>query len=201
MIRAIIFDFGNVVCSFDIRTFQRNLLPYTTLTLEQLQQLRDPVTGLAVRYETGLMTSQEFFEEFIRLGGLSITQEQFIAAYTTIFTPMEGTFELVRRLKGRYILGLLSNTNEWHFLHSIRPVAIFPLFDAVTLSYEVKAMKPVRAIYDDMVRKLGVSPGECVYIDDLKENVEAAGFLGMHAIHYTSHAELVDRLCEMGVEL
>jgi glucose-1-phosphatase len=201
MIRAIIFDFGNVICSFDIRLFQRNLLPYTDLSLDALLQLREPVTELAVRYETGLMSSDEFFDEFVRLGRLSITQEQFIEAYTTIFTPIEGTFELVRRLKGRYILGMLSNTNEWHFVHSIRPVAIFPLFDAVTLSYEVKAMKPARLIYDDMVKKLGVAASECIYIDDLKENVDAASRLGMYGVHYTSHEALVSELRELVVGL
>jgi glucose-1-phosphatase len=201
MIRAIVFDFGNVICSFDIRIFQQNLLPYTSLSLDHLQHLRDPVTKLAVAYETGLMTSEEFFAEFVRLGGLSITREQFIHAYTSIFTPIEGTHELVRRLKGKYALGMLSNTNEWHFQYSIRPVPIFPLFDAVTLSYEVKAMKPARAIYDDMLRKLRVEPTECVYIDDLKENVEAAALLGMRVVHYTSHAGLLGELGRMGIEV
>ena len=200
MIRALIFDFGNVICSFDIRQFQRNLLPYTSRSLEQLHELNAPVTKLAIAYETGLLTSEEFFQEFIDLGGLTIRQEEFIVAYTTIFTPIEGTFDLVRRLKGRYRLGLLSNTNEWHFLHSIRTVDIFPLFDAVTLSYVVKAMKPARVIYDDMLAKLRVTAPECVYIDDLKENVDAARDLGMNAIHYTSHEGLLGELHGLGIE-
>ena len=87
---------------------------------------------------------------------------------------------------GRYRLGLLSNTNEWHFDHSIRTVDVFPLFDAVTLSYEVGAMKPAPVIYEDMLKKLGVPAGDCVYFDDIQENVDAGIRAGMHgtAVHH-----------------
>ena len=201
MIRAIIFDFGNVISSFDISIFQRRLLPYTDLTLEELQALREPVSRLAVRYETGLITSREFFDGICDVGGLWIPMKDFINAYTSMFTPIESTHALIRALKPHYQLGMLSNTNEWHYTHNIRTVDVFPLFDAVTLSYEVKAMKPARAMYDDMVNKLAVAPEECVYIDDLRENAVAAAAMGMHAIHYTTASALMADLQRLGVVL
>jgi putative hydrolase of the HAD superfamily len=107
--------------------------------------------------------------------------------------------ELIGKLKPRYKLGLLSNTSEWHFQHAIKTVDVFPLFDAVTLSFEVKAMKPADKIYQDILTKLALPPEECIYIDDIPENIEAATRQGMHAIRYTSHDQLIIDLHRAGV--
>jgi putative hydrolase of the HAD superfamily len=130
-----------------------------------------------------------------------VPEEEFVRAWTDIFTPKQATFELVKRLKGRYRLGLLSNTNEWHFEFGIKPVGIFPLFDAVTLSFEVHAMKPDRKMYDDMLAKLALPAGACVYIDDIAEYVAAGRAIGLHGIHYTTHERLLEDLAKAGVEV
>ena len=98
-------------------------------------------------------------------------------AFNGMFSPIEPTLALIRRLKGRYRLGLLSNTNEWHFRGHIATVPVFPLFDTVTLSYEVREMKPGERIYRDALGKLGLPPESCVFIDDIEENVAAAGIV------------------------
>ena len=146
-----------------------------------------------------MVTSDQFFERLCDLAGIKVSREDFIHAYIGIFTPIGETFEVVRALKPTHKLGLLSNTNEWHYLHCIRPLEIFPLFDAVSLSYEVKALKPAPAIYADMLQKLQLPPEKCAYIDDLQENVTAAAHLGLHAIHYTGPAQLHAALHDLGV--
>jgi putative hydrolase of the HAD superfamily len=155
----------------------------------------------ADRYETGLMTSREFYASVCRIASLTMPEREFVGAWTDIFTPKPATLELVKLLKKRYRLGLLSNTNEWHFEFGIKPVGIFPLFDAVTLSFEVRAMKPDRRIYDDMLAKLNLPAGACVYIDDIAENVDAAAALGMRGIRYTTHEKLIEDLAKAGVEV
>ncbi len=186
MIQAIIYDFGNVLCSFRVTSFFEHLARRSTCTVDQLMGLMPEISHLAIEYESGRMTSQEFFRDFSLLARISITEEAFILSYTDIFTPIDGTLETIRRLTGRYRLGLLSNTNEWHFIHSIRPLAVFPLFDAVTLSYEVGAMKPAAPIYQDMLNKIGVPADACVYFDDIQENVDAGVRAGMHARLFTT---------------
>jgi len=157
------------------------------------------INKLAVEYETGLVSSDQFFEKLCGLAGIRVSREDFIHAYIGIFTPIEETFKVVRALKPTHKLGLLSNTNEWHYLHCIRPLEIFPLFDAVTLSFQVKAMKPAPAIFEDMLQKLQLPPERCAYIDDLQENVTAAAHLGLHAIHYTGAAQLHAALHDLGI--
>ncbi len=198
-ITAFIFDFGNVICSFDPRYFLVRAQQYSTLPPESLLVALTEAHGIMRDYETGLITSDEFFSRIRSSCGLSISREEFIRAYTQIFAPIPSTYALIKELRPNYRLGLLSNTNEWHFEYGIKPTEVFPLFDTVTLSCEVKAMKPDRRIYIDAISKLGVAPAECVYIDDLEENVVAAREFGMQALLFRSGDELREALIRMGV--
>ena len=197
-IKGIIFDFGGVIHSFDFGMFFRNLDRRTDRTLGEMSSLVAG-SGLPRRYELGEVSSREFYHGIANLCGLRATEEEFVRAFVAIFTPIEPTIGLIRFLSRSYRLGLLSNTNEWHFEHHIRNVEVFPLFDAVTLSYQVKTMKPAEAIYLDMLEKIGFLPEECVFVDDLEENVAAARRLNLHAIRYTGHEHLVSSLAELGV--
>lgn len=129
-----------------------------------------------------------------------MSKSELINAYINIFTPIPTTFDLIRKLKKRYKIGLLSNTGEISFEHVIKPVEVFELFDTITLSFEVKAMKPAKEIYFDALEKLNLEPEECVYMDDIEEFAEAATKLGIHGIHYTSHERLVGELKRLNVK-
>ena len=197
-IKGIIFDFGGVIHSFDFGMFFRNLDRRTDRSLGEMSSLVAG-SGLPRSYELGEVSSWEFYHGIANLCGLRVTEEEFVRAFVAIFTPIESTIGLIRSLSRSYRLGLLSNTNEWHFEHHIRTLDVFPLFDAVTLSYQVNTMKPAEAIYLDMLEKIGFSPGECVFVDDLEENISGARRLNLHAIHYTGHEHLVSSLAELGV--
>jgi putative hydrolase of the HAD superfamily len=122
----------------------------------------------------------------------------FISAFTGIFTPIQSTLDLIERLKPDYRLGLLSNTNEWDYTYEIENIRVFPLFDTVTVSYRVKAMKPDKEIYLDALNKLDLKPEECIYIDDIREYADAACSMGIRGIHYTDHSSLIESLHLLG---
>jgi len=199
MIRAFVFDFGNVICHFEPRLFIEKIAGLTNTPLGTLQEAMQQSFDLGREYETGRISSDEFFNRICSRYSITVEKSAFIDAFTSIFTPIPSTYDLIRHLKPHYKLGLLSNTNEWHFQYGIQKVDVYPLFDAVTVSFHVGAMKPSRQIYDDMVTKLQVSPEECVYIDDLRENAEAGSWIGMHAIHYTSHDQLLAALRQFDI--
>ena len=200
MVKAVVFDFGNVIARFEPRRIVENLAPYSTMSAGGLAEILLANTDLGIRYETGRISSKDFFAEASRILELSCTETEFIDAFCRIFTPIEGTHALIRRLHGRVRLGLLSNTSEWHFLHGIRESAIFPLFDAVTLSYEVGAMKPAPAIFQDMLAKLNLPAEACAYTDDIPEFVEAARAVGFHAVHFTTPEALERKLLKRGLQ-
>ncbi len=197
-IKGIIFDFGGVIHSFDYGMFFRSLDGWTDRTFAEMSSLVAG-SGLPQRYESGEISSGEFYHDIANLCGLRVTEEEFVRAFVAIFTPIEPTICLIRSLSRSHRLGLLSNTNEWHFERHIRSLEIFSLFDAVTLSFQVRAMKPAEAIYRDMLQKIGFPPEKCVFIDDLEENVAGARRMNLHAIRYTDHERLISSLGELGV--
>jgi epoxide hydrolase-like predicted phosphatase len=201
MINAVIFDFGNVICKFDMRIFVEKVSRMTNTPFSKMQDILHQSFPLARDYETGLISSDEFFSRISGMYGLSLPRKTFVHAFVDVFTPIPSTFHLIRELKPRYKLGLLSNTNEWHFEYGIKPVEVFPLFDSITLSFEVKAMKPAEKIYRDALDKLKLNAAKCVYIDDIKENSDAATRIGIHGIHFTTHGELVKTLQILGVQV
>ncbi len=198
-LEAVIFDFGNVLCTFDNRRILAALAPLCGLTQAELGR-RIAGSDLPRAYESGEIDSPAFLTGLSALCGHVFGEAAFLRAFTGIFTPIEPVWHLIRALKPRYRLGLLSNTNPWHFEHSIRPTPVFPLFDAVTLSYEVRAMKPDPRIYADAVAKLALPPAACVFIDDLPENVEGARAAGMWGITYTGPEALEVALRDLGIQ-
>lgn len=200
IIKAVIFDFGNVIQRFDHMLFVRGIAPYSSLSMERLTEtVTRKCSDLVIKYETGLITSGIFFSEMSQRCELSAPEPVFVKAFTEIFAPIPETSALIRALKPGYKLGLLSNTNEWHYRHGIQRSDIFHLFDTVTLSFEVRSMKPDAPIYRDALAKLKEQPRNCIYIDDLKENADAASRLGMQAIHYTDPQALESALKKHGV--
>lgn len=194
MIQAIIFDYGNVIARFDHAIFFKRIAEFSPLSVDELRAVASRQRQLLVDFESGRIRSDEFYVQVVEACSLSISKEEFLDAFNGIFQRMPATIQLIRQLKPHYKLALLSNTNTWHYAGEIETLDVFPLFDAVTLSFEVGAMKPSHALYRDVLAKLQLTPPDCIYIDDVPEFVEAATRFGFHAIHYTSDELLVKSL-------
>ncbi len=201
MIKAIIFDYGNVISALDNNIFLDRIAECTDKTATELHDLIYVKSGLPALYETGLITSDEFFLRTKELCSLDISRTDFIRAFTGIFTPIESTLDLIEKLKPDFKLGLLSNTNEWDYTYEIEKIRVFDLFDTVTVSYRIKAMKPDKKIYVDALNKLDLKPDECIYIDDIREYTDAAGSVGITGIHYTDHNSLIESLIRVGCNI
>jgi HAD superfamily hydrolase (TIGR01509 family) len=76
---------------------------------------------------------------------------------------------------------------------------ILSLFDVVVCSGEEGVAKPDPTIYRLALDRLGVEPGEAVFVDDSRGHVAAARELGIHAIHFTTAAALADALSDLQI--
>jgi len=199
VIRGVVFDFGNVISSFDPGKFFSRLREWSGLPVETLRE-KVYGSGLHSLFERGKVAPDDFRRRIETLTGAAVPAETFAEAYTDIFTPIEGTHAILRSLAGKVRLGLLSNTNEWHFRRHIRNVPVFPLFDAVTLSYEVGTLKPDPEIYRDALRKISLPPGECAYVDDIGEYADGAAVVGMRGIRCEGPARLREELANLGLD-
>jgi len=202
---AIIFDFGNVVAHFDYREAAGKLGGPLGLTGEEfLDRVRTRgFSPLLQQYEAGRITAEAFSGGVADLAGLAIPHEEFAAAWSDVFTLNEPVARLVAGLKrAGYRLVLGSNTNDLHAAHFRRRFAeTLAHFDRLVLSFEVGHIKPSRPFYLACAEAAGTSPGDCVFIDDLAENVEGARAAGLAAVWYRDDASLREDLGLLGVEV
>jgi glucose-1-phosphatase len=200
-IRTIIFDLGRVIVPFD---FDRAYTRVTAITGLDRDEIRDRVraAGIVPRFETGQIEPRPFVEQFNRAIDCNISYDDFREIWFSIFLPETLIPEsLLESIKGRYRLLLLSNTNAIHYEMIEQHYPHVHHFDHHVLSYKVGALKPDEAIYREALRHAEGEPGDCFFTDDIPEYVEGARRMGIDAVQFQSHEQIVDELRARGVEI
>ena len=148
--------------------------------------------------ETGELDEAAFEPPFAELLGLK-ESEGLIGRLFGGLGPDDLMIGAVRAArKGGVKTGLI--TNSWGL--GIYERAPTDLFDETVISGDVGLHKPQPEIYELACERLGVEPADCVFVDDLRENVAGAEAVGMDAILHRDSAETVAQLEELlGVSL
>jgi FMN phosphatase YigB (HAD superfamily) len=202
VIKTLLFDFGNVLAFFDHQRAVRALLPHTDLTAEDLVRLIY-YNNLEYRYECGEVTTEEVFAIGKERGRLRCTLDQFVDAFCDIFWPNPPMADLIPRLKrAGYRLVVASNTNPAHYTRYREQFRdVLDHFDAIAVSHEAGARKPHLKFFDHAHRLAGCEKAECLFVDDLAENVSAARKFGWNAIQYARFDDLVPELRKLGIRV
>ena len=180
MIKAIIFDFGDVFINLDKSATLREMRKH------RIEDLTEDILELNRKYEKGLVSSDKFIttyqEEFKQLEA-----EIFVNSWNAILIDFpEYRYQFLKKLSEEkdYKLILLSNTNEIHIDWVKENVPFYEdfktCFDAFYLSHEINFRKPDAEIYEFVLKKHKLEPEECLFIDDTIENTKAAEALGIH---------------------
>lgn len=200
---ALIFDFGNVLAGFDYtRAFERLGRPRGLDGPGLLAKLRVAgFDGWLKRYESGSVDCQTFASATAELAGWAIPPDEFAAAWADIFTLNQEVADLAAELGGRgYRLVLGSNTNPIHARHFRRQFAeALAPFHSLVFSFEVGQSKPAAAFYQACARAAGREPADCVFIDDLAENVDGARAAGLAGLVFSDVERLRDDLAGLGI--
>jgi putative hydrolase of the HAD superfamily len=196
-IRWILFDVGNVLIELRTGGMERAAaaLGSTPARLAELFGENEMAQQIAV----GKLSPQEFVDQINRRFGTSVTP----ADVVSWFGPEVGVLYpeapgLIASLKGRYMLGTLSNTFFGHWDYFIA-MDFARQFDAPMASHLLGFCKPDPRAYRAALDRIGATAAETVFVDDLAENVEAARALGFIAFQSTTPSELVQGLRRAGV--
>ena len=114
---------------------------------------------------------------------------------------IEPNVALVAGLRPRYKISLLSNADASLRQRLELEVGIHHLFDDIVCSAEVGMAKPEPGVFDLACGRLGLAPGECVFVDDYELNVKAAQDLGMQGVLFRADRgdDLRAQLAALGV--
>lgn len=193
-IKAVIFDFGNVLLEWDPRLIYRRFF-------------QDEGTMEQFLHEVNFMewnAMQDKGRSFA--DGVALLSKQFphyadlIQAYPdnwsdSIGRHLQGTVEIMKRLKmAGYPLYGLSNWSAETFPIAQKKYDFFNLLDDRVISGEVGMIKPEPQIYEMLLQKIGKPAYECLFIDDALANIEQAQRMGFATVHFRSPEHLEDEL-------
>ncbi len=197
MIRCVISDLGRVIIHFDNSIFYKKIAGFSPYSSDQISDLASAHSSPRRAFDKGEITPDEFYDQVTAQLDARIDYDSFYSIYNNVFSLNPPILEILKRLKEKYRLVLLSNTDVMRFGFIKKKFPEIMIFDAYVLSYSVGAMKPHPRIYDEALKKAGVEARECVFIDDIEENIEAAQKLGIKGILMTSETDLEAALQEM----
>jgi epoxide hydrolase-like predicted phosphatase len=196
---GLLVDFGgvlttNIWASFDAFCANEGLERGTVLELfrgdgEALALLRS--------LERGAVSDEEFEADFGEL--LGVAPEGLIERLFAGLGPEERMIGAVKRARESGVrTGLISNS--WGT--GIYERAPLRIFDATVISGDVGLHKPQPEIYILGAERIGIPPEQCVFVDDLRENIAGAEAVGMAGILHRDPAETIAALEEaLGISL
>jgi epoxide hydrolase-like predicted phosphatase len=196
MIKAAIFDFGNVVHSLKNYNPRQDIADFYGLQIDEISdQVKQPIEELGL----GHISEEDFWRD------LSLKLNQEVPANSKeVFRKIKDHVELnlkvidfVKVIKEKGIQALvLSNTNQPHEDVLIE-LGWYSYFDKIYLSHKVGLRKPDSKIYELILRENNLKGEECIYIDDLAENLTPANQLGMKTILAVDEEQVVNDLMKM----
>ena len=180
MIKNIIFDFGDVFINLDKMATARAMEKYG------FRGITPELDEIFKNYEMGKMGSDEFLERTNILFPTA-TKKDLIEAWNAIlldFPEERLQFLEALHVENKYRLFLLSNTNEIHIENERQKMAerfvrFEKSFEVFYLSYEMGKRKPNKDIFEQVLDENKLIAEETFFIDDLKENTDAAQKLGI----------------------
>jgi putative hydrolase of the HAD superfamily len=197
--RTIVFDFGNVVAFFDHQRAIAKLAPFTDMPPTELT-LQLYGGEIESEYECGRLSTAEYVRAAKLNGRLTCPDVEILAAFVDIFWRNDRVCNLIPRLADRYRLVLASNTNHAHFGKFREQFAdVLVHFDHLVTSFDAGARKPHAEFFSYAQRFVIADPGECIFIDDLPVNVEAARKHGWKGIPFWPGSDLSRELQKFGV--
>lgn len=185
----ILFDLGKVVLPFNIRIATQAFAKECSLPSEEIVR-RVMGNSLDWDFETGKISPEEFYEEVERRIGLNVTYDRFVELWNDIFSENQKVSEMVRRLKEKYLVAIISNTNKLHFDFAYRKFPIVREVGHFILSYQLGVRKPDPKIYQIALERFHVTPQKTIYIDDLEPFVNKARTLGLYGVHFKDENQL-----------
>ena len=150
----------------------------------------------------GLISDFDWYSSFrsALFNNQLLTEEKFWQAWALLLGKESEVIDLMIDLKKYYKIWLLSNTNPKHIKDELDNKYVFPhLVDGAIYSFDVGLRKPDELIYQKSCEKANVLPNECVFIDDLKENIKGAKKVGLHGLHFTEMQNLQNDLKLLGL--
>jgi len=190
-IKVIVFDLGNVLIYFDYNRIKATLNNIDFELGDRFIQKYYDNYQIHQKFEKWELTNGEFVEIMLDWCENKIDSETFMKIYADLFTENTQITALLPKLKKKYQLVLLSNTNFIHQKYGWEKFEFLKHFNKFILSHEVGAIKPEEKIYKAVEKYTNQLPENHLFIDDIKDYVNGAKNLGWNGIQFVTNEKLL----------
>ncbi len=200
MIKTIFFDIGGVLIDIHPeRTYQ-----YLSDSADvEVNMVKESFPWDAHdQYERGIINNEDWFITYKESlpQPCCLKRSDFWNAWKLLLGEEKNTVNILEALNKQYSIWLLSNTNPKHIQDEIEKRYLFPsLVNGAVYSFDVGVRKPEKEIYEIAMQRANANPQECLFIDDLLENIQAAKQIGIEGVHFISSEQLKQELVHLGI--
>jgi putative hydrolase of the HAD superfamily len=186
-----IFDLGNTVIKLAYERVMENICKRSTMSRDALVDLLES-PGAYRDLERGAVSFEQFYEFLCDKAGYRGTLQDLRETWSDFFVgPLPGIEDLLGRLRRKYRIAFLSNSNEVHAEVIPRKFAsLFERDDRLIFSHRFKTAKPDPEMFQRALEVIGALPSQAVFVDDLLENVLAARSVGITSYQFSDVFEL-----------
>lgn len=190
-----LFDLGNTLIKLAYERVLESIRQESSVSRDELVELLE-APGSYRDMERGAITFWEFYEFLCDRAGYRGSIREFHDLWSDFFDGTSpGAEELLERVRARYRVAFLSNSNEVHAeLIPRKFSSLFEKDDRFIFSHRFKVAKPDPEIFRRALDTIGATAHQVVFVDDLSENVAAARSLGMQAFQFIDTLTLTRQL-------
>src|SRR5262245_29437034 len=195
-----LFDLGNTVIKLAYERVLESIGRDASASRDELVELFEK-PGSYRDLERGAISFADFYEFLGDRAGYRGSLREFRVIWSDFFDGMmPGIEEVLERVREKYRLAFVSNSNEVHA--EVIPRLFSGLFrrdDRFVFSHRFKCAKPDPDFFTRSLEVVGALPQQAVFIDDLLENVLAARALGLRAFQFRDSQSLLRELHDEGL--
>ncbi|MBU0530393.1 MAG: HAD-IA family hydrolase, partial [Nanoarchaeota archaeon] len=174
MIKAILFDIGEVVIYEDFLSFFKKIEKKHKLPPETLYKSILHIDEWD-QYNRGKITEEELIKAILEKTHIEKDVIDYVKKWrTTIISPVPEVVKLIKKLKKNYKVFSLSNVDKETVKFVQKKWKLYYIFDGNVLSCDVGMIKPEKEIFDYALKKAGVTKDEVIFIDNYGKNIDAA---------------------------
>lgn len=198
MIKNLVFDFGNVLIEWNSAKILAAFVKE-----EDRKRVKAAIfdSGLWAQTDTGQLTLEAAIQ-----AAQTLLDSSYSATVEAIFTHWYEIVDVYHQLQEKifewaqlgYGIYILSTTSE--IFYAVENAGLLPMTKVLTgkiLSYEVGFAKPDKSIYQKLLTQYALHANQCVFIDDLQINLDAAKSLGFETILATSEQQNIIAIEEL----
>lgn len=182
-LKNIIFDLGGVLYHVNYGAVEKALAALQDANASNAPTYsRFTQPDCVTQFECGLISERDFRDALRKEFAITACDEVLDKAWCAILGgAYAGRVQFIKKLRQRYRVVLLSNTNSIHLAHvQAECPELLSALDSCFYSHEMKMRKPEPAIFTEVLARTGFQPEETLFLDDSPQHLQAAEQLGIH---------------------